>query len=82
MFQKAVIFFLCFLVSTLLPGQSSIRIQLEGIQGITIKEIKIPEFKEGFEIMVEQPLDHFNLSGKVFRQKDYLAWWSLIRNTF
>jgi hypothetical protein len=57
----------------LLFGQS-IKSELESIKGITIKEIKNPEFKECFEIMVEQPLDHFNPTSETFKQQIILGF--------
>lgn len=47
--------------------------QLQSIPGITITQVKHNDFKEYYEIMVEQPLDHFNATGKIFKQRIFVG---------
>ncbi|MCE3260461.1 MAG: hypothetical protein K0S12_2102, partial [Bacteroidetes bacterium] len=72
-FQRIHSIISCLLFPVLLFGQS-IKSELESIKGITIKEIKNPEFKECFEIMVEQPLDHFSPTSETFKQQIILGF--------
>lgn len=64
---------LCILLFGSLPaalfGQKSIKNDLAGIKNISVKEISNPDFKECYEISVEQPLDHFHKSGPLFKQQ-------------
>src|SRR4051812_26049635 len=52
------IIFSYLLFPAILFGRQSLKAELESIKGLTVKEIKNPLFRECFEIMVEQPLDH------------------------
>jgi hypothetical protein len=52
-----------------LSCQESCKSLLENIKGLTVKEIENAEFKECYEIMFDQPIDHFNKSGGGFKQQ-------------
>jgi hypothetical protein len=49
-------------------AQPTILDQLKSLEGITIEKRDNLEFKEYYEIMVDQPVDHFNSNGKIFKQ--------------
>src|SRR6218665_3566363 len=63
----------CILFLSLLTAplfcQNSHKKELESIKGISAREISHPDFKECYEISIEQPLDHSNPSGSLFKQQ-------------
>ncbi len=62
-------FFIIFLLSFATFSQQTIH----DIQGITVTQKTSNDFKEYFEVMVEQPLDHFNSTDKVFKQRIFVG---------
>jgi hypothetical protein len=73
-FPKSYIVLIYLVLPVFLFGQQSIKSKLESIKGLAVKEIKNPEFLECFEIMVEQPIDHFNPTSKTFSQQLILGF--------
>ena len=62
------------LLLPLLPfAQQPFITQLKAVKGITVTQVQNSDFKEYYEIMVEQPLDHFHSNGKVFNQRIFVG---------
>jgi hypothetical protein len=74
MTARTTLFLSLILLSATTFSQSSILPLLLKIEGITVLQKEHPEFKEYYEIMVEQQLDHFNPGKRVFRQKVLIGY--------
>jgi len=72
--NRLKIFFILILSVNGLISQDSIIQDLKKIKGITVTKKENLNFKEYFEIFIDQPLDHFSLGGKKFRQRFFLGF--------
>ena len=70
MTQRANIFFIFFLLPFVTFSQQTIH----DIKGITVTQKSNSDFKEYFEVLVDQPLDHFNSTDKVFKQRVFVGF--------
>jgi hypothetical protein len=68
------IFTFTFFLSSVFAQDSEILTKLRTLKGISIKKLETTEgFKESFEIMLTQPLDHNNPNSKTFKQRIFLS---------
>jgi len=70
MTQRANIFFIFFLLPFVTFSQQAIH----NIKGITVIQKPNSDFQQYFEVMIDQPLDHFNSIGKTFRQRIFVGF--------
>lgn len=66
--RTSILFILC-----LFPLATFSQLTIHDLKGITITPKPNSAFKEYYEALIEQPLDHFNLTGKSFRQRIYVG---------
>jgi len=71
--KRTGLLFLGILLPLLAFPQSTLLQQLRGLKGISITQKENKGFKEYYEIMIEQPLDHFNPSA-TFQQRIYFGF--------
>jgi hypothetical protein len=71
------VFILFFITTSLLLNAQSIQQELSSVPGISFKLIPNYNFKEYYEIYIEQPVDHANPFSKKFKQRIYLGFYSL-----
>ncbi|NWF50135.1 MAG: peptidase [Ignavibacteriaceae bacterium] len=78
---KKTYFFIIVIISILstasfsqISSNSDLLEWLKSVPGIEIKEVSHNEmFKEAYEIMIEQPIDHFNPNSGTFKQQIFLS---------
>jgi hypothetical protein len=70
---KPVLQFIAFLAPLFTFAQQQFSQSLQNMPGVTVTQVKHNDFKEYYEIMVEQPLDHFNPGAKVFKQRIFVG---------
>lgn len=63
----------CMLCGINASAQQGVYKQLQKLKGISIATKQHADFKEYYEIMVEQPLDHFSNTGEIFKQRIYIG---------
>lgn len=68
MTTKSKIFFILFILPFVTFSQT-----IHDIKGIIVTQKPNSDFKEYFEVMVDQPLDHFNSTGKIFKQRIFVG---------
>jgi hypothetical protein len=69
MIRKLLFPLLFYSLPAVLFCQKSFKGSLGDIKGFTVKEISNPEFRECYEITVEQQLDHFDRTSPSFKQQ-------------
>lgn len=72
--KKTDIFYIILLLPFAIFAQGTINVQLQSVKGITITKKENTGFKEYYEIMVDQPVDHFNSINKVFKQRIFVGF--------
>ena len=79
--KSTTILFFILLLHIRTFAQQTISKQLQNIKGITIIQKENLDFKEYYEIMVDQPIDHFYSSSKFFKQQIYVGFNNTIAPT-